>query len=503
MKRFSTSLVIFLFAVSCQKISESTQMSVLNDSLIVSKINNYLIFEAQKFAGIKKERVLQLLQSIEIQSLHYYLDENELCVTFDIIQYKGDLFSKQSSLPGTTFFPKKIYDYDKKVGNKKYKYKKLIASFKNGEVKNINTIELSTDFKKEDIEKDLQKIINGKKDNFSGYVKFKDLTGKALIEFGLANGKVSSYSIYTKSGKSVNSSTSNDLKLYSNFDSPKKSNSYECTAWYRVTTYYYSDGTTSEEWDYLYTSCTCVPDDAQISVTHANCEEGSGDDRGTANIVNIQTESLCDLVKDFLLLNGYSTHMTALKEGMSLSNEKLSYSKKNPSNMDELYMIQGTGGCAGGIDLLGHLSAGEKISSAIHNHLSGCGHEAVFTLDDLKLLAYMFKNNKMENVNNFIYGVMTPQGVFSLLKINDITKFGTFADILLNDLSYSLLVSAFNSLGFKNNNTADAHENAFVKYLASLNSGLTLFSGNQDNFTTWKVKERDSDLNIQVIGCDQ
>ena len=78
----------------------------------------------------------------------------------------------------------------------------------------------------------------------------------------------------TKNGKlySIGNITTKDSK-----NSNKVTNVADCTDWYLVTTYYYSDGSTYETWEYLGTTCSDCNDPAYMNLCP---DDGGGGSSG-------------------------------------------------------------------------------------------------------------------------------------------------------------------------------------------------------------------------------
>jgi hypothetical protein len=88
-------------------------------------------------------------------------------------------------------------------------------------------------------------IYNNKNTLYQGYFTVSDLSGKIAFEVNYKNGTLTSYSRPVK-GKAAESLGTRTQTTMANI----------CTDWFLVTTYYYSDGSSITEREYLYTTCT-------------------------------------------------------------------------------------------------------------------------------------------------------------------------------------------------------------------------------------------------------
>jgi hypothetical protein len=105
-----------------------------------------------------------------------------------------------------------------------------------------------------------QNIFNSKPVEQDGKYKFLSLTGRLMYVLEYKNHKLFSHgSLQTKSGNTQAGSPA--LKVNS-----------DCTDWYLVTTYYYSDGSTEETWDYIGTTCNGCDDGMYMGF----CPDGGG-----------------------------------------------------------------------------------------------------------------------------------------------------------------------------------------------------------------------------------
>ena len=75
------------------------------------------------------------------------------------------------------------------------------------------------------------------------------------------------------------------------------------------------------------------------------------------------------------------------------------------------------------------------IDGYIHNHFAG--GDPMFSSGDIELLKVLFDNNKIIDLNTFTMGVTTAQGTEYLLKINDVSQFSAFMNMVGNSTQFN------------------------------------------------------------------
>lgn len=134
-----------------------------------------------------------------------------------------------------------------------------------------------------------------------------------------------------------------------------------------------------------------------------------------------------------------------------------------------------------------------QISGMIHSHYSATGMFSTFSFGDIITLATLYSNGHMDNVDTFVFGVVTFGGTY-LLSISDAASFNSFINNLVD--SPIPLNTSFNGK-VSPTNTAIENEIGLISFLNSSNTGLTLYKGNTDNFNQWgkAVITRDGNIN--------
>ncbi|WP_026750784.1 hypothetical protein [Sediminibacterium sp. C3] len=182
---------------------------------------------------------------------------------------------------------------DYKTINKTEKRKelKVVLQFKNQKIKSGFLVEIIGN----NLNKNCSEIIL---DYFNDYTKVSDkqnllistihIDGRFIMEFNYENGSLTK----TRHLKNQLPKLEGNLKANSTFSSLEniKSTEVNCTNWFLVTTYFYSDGTTTESSRYLYTTCTgdqcqtTIDIDNESNILKSNCGGGGNETQ------NIQQE---------------------------------------------------------------------------------------------------------------------------------------------------------------------------------------------------------------------
>ena len=145
-----------------------------------------------------------------------------------------------------------------------------------------------------------------------------------------------------------------------------------------------------------------------------------------------------------------------------------------------------------------------QVDGFIHSHYNGL--LSVFSLDDIFGMAQMYTNGNIYDMNTFVVGVVTASGTQYLMVIDNPTKFGTFANSIMNgNQTNSIALNAFED-AFKNvfninpANNGAANEANFVKLLDKMNTGLKMLKGSAD-LSNWSTLNQNSSGLVVPQNC--
>lgn len=144
-------------------------------------------------------------------------------------------------------------------------------------------------------------IWNYKNANFDGVFSIMSLTARFMQEREYKNGKLFS----TK-----HLSTKPDKKQSGKESTTERTTG--CIDWFLVTTYYYYDGTSSQTWDYLYTTCGEECQNTRTfggrSTFRTTCGGGGGGSGQESSTSTLMQEDEADEVDSYLPLVRYTYH---------------------------------------------------------------------------------------------------------------------------------------------------------------------------------------------------
>ncbi|MCC2591734.1 hypothetical protein [Chryseobacterium sp. MFBS3-17] len=204
------------------------------------------------------------------------------------------------------------------------------------------------------------------------------------------------------------------------------------------------------------------------------------------------------------LLKDLDSKKNTLKPGESMPRERGHFLSMNADGTVNEHYVEGE---MGKLEIEVSLPNG-KYDAYIHSHFKG--GLSVFSVSDLAVLAAMYKNGFIRNVNTFVMGVVTSSNTKYMITINNEAQFSTFAATYLStnnqftekdknnqEFYYDLLgISPEN-----NNETFDINEQKFLAYLETQSSGLTIFKSTDDNFDNWFALVRNSNGTVQAKQC--
>src|SRR6266700_880580 len=105
------------------------------------------------------------------------------------------------------------------------------------------------------------KMFNEKSIDCNGAFRFLSIMDTYLYELKYENGALHSYGLMQPKTKTVTTNSTNS----------------DCVDWYLVTTYFYEDGSTNTDWEYLGTTCGgCAPSDPTVQQSFLCGDSGGG-----------------------------------------------------------------------------------------------------------------------------------------------------------------------------------------------------------------------------------
>ncbi len=216
--------VILIGALSCKKETSDT----LNNDVTINKVNTWLDNQIILTKSAKAQNIQLLKENLDIANLKLEnSEENEQLVIIPI---------------------KEAFKQLRNIDNKTTLYFVAIMN-KTGSIRKANLVmyipaagKIITALP----DKTFYNILNEGKNVASGQFRFLSVTGRWLYQLEYnKNGDLSAFGLIQQKSKlgDGNISTNGVTTLST------------CTDWYLVTTYYYSDGTTSQTSDYVGTTC--------------------------------------------------------------------------------------------------------------------------------------------------------------------------------------------------------------------------------------------------------
>lgn len=205
-----------------------------------------------------------------------------------------------------------------------------------------------------------------------------------------------------------------------------------------------------------------------------------------------EPENICEQVQQLQTNALFMQKMGTLKNAADNFNYEIGY--KIIRNSDGTFNYEFVPGNPGSGTLDG-LDVNSPIDGIIHSHYSGQNMLSIFSVDDISSLGAMVEGNLINNIDNFIFGVVTPGGTY-LLSISNLVEFSNFYGNL------DILGAMYNN--FVNpTNTLLQNEIGLINFLELGNSGLTLFKGNTSNFNSWNMIGRNRQgTNIVNLNCN-
>jgi hypothetical protein len=143
----------------------------------------------------------------------------------------------------------------------------------------------------------------------------------------------------------------------------------------------------------------------------------------------------------------------------------------------------------------------DKFSERIHTHTDISGGTYIFSAKDISTLFSMFINNRMVNVNEFKYIVVSSFGI-GVLNITDTDAFQKFGEGNIIDK-----INKQYQITERVGNDIPDHLKQFLEVLNNLNSGLTFTVGEFDSESSnpnieWNTKQLDFTGSVNNKDCN-
>jgi hypothetical protein len=454
----STRLVAIIFAIAifgCRKIN--TELSPLQVNTLQSNIEIFLQQRMTEMNTTRKEKVLNLLGKMQFASVKIERFNDDATVItvpltdVNVHNFLSFMTVKDSPQPHSmaTLKPKD-----------KNHITKAFFVVRDGEIIDANIIDVSSNvFSEAKLDEKFIPVIQNKVSDFSGHINVNSIDEIPYNNWYLEGGRVSSSTVL-KRGKSGN--TGQQVTAMST-----------CTDWYWVTTYYWSDGSQTQSWSYVGTTCSE--------------EEGFAPQNEGASV---PADTLCAQSKRLANNFAFKNAVTDLKNRLTESVEN------GYGQYGNTFVFKA--GTAAGVSATGMPTG---LDGFYHNHLSGL--EQTFSLVDFnQLFQYLVVPGHINNLSTFTFGVVLNSGQVQLVRISDPIAFMAFGNANLTNGNFANFQSSASSY-FANATTYDQRTAALMK--AMQGSGLTFYEGNTGDLNSGFQRldpSADADLNIIRTKCN-
>lgn len=193
--------------------------------------------------------------------------------------------------------------------------------------------------------------------------------------------------------------------------------------------------------------------------------------------------SPCVVVDSLLRTTWFPQHLNRLRDSTVLTYESgISFTLPDTSGAShDYYTGQGT--------LAVNITPPHPVDGIIHNHYDTAGRHTIFSAEDLTVLAQHFVQNKIKDIKNFTFTLVTDSSSY-IIMIEDSAKFRNFINTWLNSdkhmRDFSTLIYDQNNVAGEGLSIAQKEKNflkAMKKAMAFISQdgiGLKLFRGNSD-----------------------
>lgn len=448
-------LTVFLFVAglllsSCKKLDERLEVK---DETLYQSATAYLKQRQATATPHQSKKIDTLLSNLLNHNVRRFKAGKTEVFVCDLKTYKN------VTIPGYT-----------------HSYYKAYFQFLNGKIEDAYIYTIHTNLSEEQINADIENVLLLKSTSFTGQIVTNAINDKFVLAAKVKDGKLeNTFELQTKPQPPAGTADA-------------RTSSDNCAHFYLVTTTYWSDGSITRDWSYLYSLCgPCNTGGQPVSYFVPDCDpQGGGGGGGNyADTTNPCTNA------DSLAVNvGYKNRLDSLK---ALSNQNFEtgyYSTKNPDGSYTYHKQQGT---AGNPFITGSNSITTPISSYMHNHYTGL--LSVFSGGDLQQMYYWLKNGIIADPSTFSMSLVTANGTTYMLQIDDIAKFQQFGQTWMGNAAWFTVfeVKYQNDYGISPTASNDNNLTGFLRLLLEYNTGLKFFVGNNTTFSQWTPKAFQSD----------
>lgn len=161
-------------------------------------------------------------------------------------------------------------------------YYKMSFPMKDGKITSGLIYTIHTNLSKQQIDRDIQNILLFKSKEFTGEIVTNSLNDRFIQASSMKEGRLEkTYDLQMKSPDGNGQANTGML-------------SSDCTAYYLVTTTYYSDGHVERDWEYLFTLCgPCNTGGQPVSTIVADCDPNSGGGGGGSSNT-VETDNISE-----------------------------------------------------------------------------------------------------------------------------------------------------------------------------------------------------------------
>ncbi|MCH7413269.1 hypothetical protein MM213_07230, partial [Belliella sp. R4-6] len=201
---------------------------------------------------------------------------------------------------------------------------------------------------------------------------------------------------------------------------------------------------------------------------------------------------ICEQIQQLIADNDFKIKMGDLKSAANNFNYEIGYKMNRYEDGTFGYeYVQGLPN-SGSLD---GLTVNSPIDGLIHSHNLGTDMLSIFSLSDIFALGAMVQENLINNIENFVFGVVTSEGTY-LLSISDPIAFSNLSSGL--EILRSIYINYV-----KPDNSALQNEIGLFQFLNTSNLGLSLYKGNLSNFNSWdRVRKNNQGTNIVNLNCN-
>lgn len=319
---------------------------------------------------------------------------------------------------------------------------KVLFFVNNEKITDGSIVEVSsTIHSQKELESSFIDIIYAKKRDFTGHVNINNIWEKLCNDWEYNNGHVLSSTVVGKGRNPIASGNT-------------RTTSQTCFDWYLITTYFYTDGNTTQDSVYLGRTCSGAPDDVQVPQIDFNGGDPEAPDTSCAQTKRIANDTAFS--NKVLELRDSAGNIGEIGYALMKNSTSYSSTKLTPVSNSALSL----NGLTSTIDII------------VHNHVAGQFN--TFTLDDLVAMYDLYRLSKMTNPSTFCLAMVSFDGSVQMIKITDISAYSAWANQNLSNPTNNQFTTIY-SQNVTLSNSFTANRINILNLLQ--NSGLTLFEG--------------------------